>query len=578
MGIAADLTETKQAQIKLRDSNARYHTLFDGAGDSIFLMEGDRFIDCNPATLNLFGCTREQIIGEPPYRFSPEFQPDGRSSSEKAMEKINAALNGDPSTFEWQHCRYDGTPFDAEVTLNAVKISGKIHLLATVRDITGRKESEKKIYQLAFHDPLTSLPNRQLLHDRLQHALASSGRSDRKGAILHIDLDNFKTINDTHSHVMGDLLLQQVAERLTACVREGDTVARLGSDEFVVILEDLGKQNIEAAEQVEAVCNKILSALRQPYQLNSHAFRGSCSIGATLFSADSQDFEELLKQADIAMYQAKVAGRDTLRFFDNKMQEVINARALLEGELHKALERQQFHLYYQVQMDSANRAVGAEALIRWNHPEHGIVSPDIFIPLAEETGLILPIGQWVLDTACSQISAWQQDPLTQGLTLSVNISARQFLQADFVAQVQAAIKRYAINPNLLKLELTESMLLEDTKDIIATMSALKTIGYQLSLDDFGTGYSSLQYLKKFPFDQIKIDQSFVRDIATDANDAAIVKAIIAITEALGLDVIAEGVEAELQREFLDSCGCHSFQGYLFGGPVAIEQFGALLRS
>ena len=297
----------------------------------------------------------------------------------------------------------------------------------------------------------------------------------------------------------------------------------------------------------------------------------------TLFSGVQHEVEELLKQADIAMYQAKMAGRNAMRFFDPQMQHAINAHAALESELYKALEQKQFHLYYQIQVDSSRRPVGAEALIRSIHPEHGLVSPAQFIPLAEETGLILPIGEWVLETACAQLKAWERDEQTRNLVLAVNISARQFHQADFVDQVRAIVQRYVIQPNLMKLEPTESLLLENTQDTVSTMDGLKAIGIQLSLDDFGTGYSSLQYLKLLPLDQIKIDQSFVRDIVTDPNDAAIVQTIIAMTKSLGLDVIAEGVETDAQHEFLDMSGCHTYQGYLFGRPVPIEQFEASLK-
>jgi EAL domain-containing protein (putative c-di-GMP-specific phosphodiesterase class I) len=349
-------------------------------------------------------------------------------------------------------------------------------------------------------------------------------------------------------------------------------VARLGGDEFVVMLENLSAQTIEAAEQAEAVGGMILASLSQPYQLDSHTFRCTGSIGATIFSGDHQESEELLKQADIAMYEAKKAGRDNLRFFDHKMQDTINARAALENELHKALESRQFRLHYQIQINRSRRALGAEALIRWNHPTRGLLSPADFIPLAEDTGLIMPIGKWVLHTACAQLNAWANDEQTRNLVLAVNISARQFHQPDFVTQVLRAVQRNAINPNLLKLELTESLLLEDIEDTVATMNALKATGVQLSLDDFGTGYSSLQYLKVLPLDQIKIDRSFVRDVASDNNDAAIVQTIIAMAETLGLDVIAEGVETEAQLEFLELRGCHAYQGYLFGKPVPIEQF------
>ncbi len=439
------------------------------------------------------------------------------------------------------------------------------------------QEREATINQLAYYDQLTGLPNRRLLLDRLQQISASSIRSGREGAVLMIDLDNFKTLNDTLGHAMGDLLLQQVAERLTGCVREGDTVARLGGDEFVVLLEHLSEQTIEAAEQAEAVGEKILDALRQTYQLANHEFRITSSIGATVFGRDRQETEELLKQADIAMYQAKRAGRNALRFFDPDMQDAINVRAALESDLRRVLDNQQFQLYYQIQMDSLRRPLGAEVLIRWIHPERGLVFPRQFIPLAEETDLILPIGLWVLDMACAQLGEWQREELTRNLTLSVNVSAKQLRQADFVAQVQAIVQRHGIIPGLLKLELTESMFVENVEDIILIMDALKGVGIQFSMDDFGTGYSSLQYLKHLPLAQLKIDQSFVRDMHNDAGDASIVQTIIAMAKSLKLDVIAEGVETEEQRQLLMSMGCSNYQGYLFGRAVPIEQFEALLK-
>jgi diguanylate cyclase (GGDEF)-like protein len=475
--------------------------------------------------------------------------------------------------------RKNGEVYLKWLTITAVKDSNgtATHYVGTHIDITERKAAEEEIKSMAFYDPLTRLPNRRLLMDRLQQALVSSARRDRNGALLFIDLDNFKVLNDTLGHNVGDLLLQQVALRLVSCVREGDTVARLGGDEFVVMLEDLSEQPIEAAEQTEAIGEKILATLNQPYLLATHEHRSTPSIGISLFSSHDQSHEELLKQADIAMYQAKKAGRNTLRFFDPKMQDAINARAALEGELRRALEGRQFHLYYQIQVDSSHRPLGAEALLRWIHPERGLVFPSQFITVAEETGLILPIGLWVLETACARLKAWQQDALTRDLVLAVNVSAQQFHKTDFVAQVQAAVQHHAINPMLLKLELTESMLLENIEDTIATMNALNKIGVQFSLDDFGTGYSSLQYLKRLPLDQIKIDQSFVRDIVFDSSDKAIVCAIIAMTQSLNLSVIAEGVETEEQRQLLLDKGCTHYQGYLFGKPVPIEQFEALLK-
>ena len=354
-------------------------------------------------------------------------------------------------------------------------------------------------------------------------------------------------------------------------------MARIGGDEFVVMLENLCAYEPEAATQTESIGMKILATLSQPYQIGSHECRSSCSIGITLFNDRSQSTDELLKQADITMYQAKKAGRNTLRFFDTQMQEIVTARATLEGELRKALEEQQLQLYYQIQVDEWRNPIGAEALIRWVHPERGLVSPLEFIPLAEESGLILPIGQWVLETACAQLRAWKQEDPTRGLVLAVNISAKEFLQADFVAHVQATIQRHAIDPQQLKLELTESLLLENLKDTVSIMNALKDVGIQFSLDDFGTGYSSLQYLKQLPLDQIKIDQSFTRDLTVDSSDEAIVRTIIAMAKSLNLNVIAEGVETEEQLQMLLSKGCTYYQGYLFGKPVPIEQFDSLLR-
>ncbi len=449
--------------------------------------------------------------------------------------------------------------------------------IAILQDITERKRAADEIEYLAFYDSLTRLPNRRLLFDRLKCALATSARSGRDGALLFLDIDNFKMLNDSHGHDIGDLLLKQVAERLLACLRAGDTAARFGGDEFVIMLEDLSEQPIEAATQVDVIGNKILTVLNQPYQLGMHEYHGTSSIGVALFRDHEQSHEDLLKHADIAMYQAKKTGRNTMRFFDPQMQSAINVRTDLERELRKALEQQQFQLYYQIQVDSAYCPLGAEVLIRWLHPERGLVSPLEFIPLAEETGLILPIGRWVLETACAQLKAWQQDVLTRNLTLSVNVSAKQFRQSDFVAQVQATIQRHAINPMKLKLELTESILLEHIEDTIATMNALKDMAIQFSLDDFGTGYSSLQYLKRLPIYQLKIDQSFVRDIATQSSDQAIVRTIIAMAQTLNLNVIAEGVETEEQRQLLHTCGCSTYQGYLFGKPVPIALFEAALR-
>lgn len=359
-------------------------------------------------------------------------------------------------------------------------------------------------------------------------------------------------------------------------MRDGDTVARLGGDEFVVVLESLGTHVGEAATQAELVAEKIRTSLNEPYMLKEHQYHTTPSIGIALFRDHQDSLDNLLKYADTAMYQAKAAGRNAIRFYDPEMQAALEARTELADELRLALDKQQFLLYYQIQVDSLRRPLGAEALLRWEHPERGLVSPAQFIPLTEETGLILPIGLWVLQTACAQLKVWQHDARTRDLTLAVNVSAKQFRQMDFVTQVQRVLLESGAKPSLLKLELTESMVLENVEDTITKMRELKLLGVSFSMDDFGTGFSSLQYLKRLPLDQIKIDQSFVRDIASDPNDAAIVQTIIAMTEALGLNVIAEGVETEAQRDFLDKHGCHTFQGYLFSKPVPIGEFEASL--
>ena len=453
-------------------------------------------------------------------------------------------------------------------------INGMLDTLAAVE--RERLSTEQEIRSLAFYDPLTRLPNRRLLLDRLRHAMIGAARTKRAGALLFIDLDNFKTLNDTLGHDMGDLLLQQVGGRLVQCIREGDTVARLGGDEFVVMLEGLANGARDASVQAEAVGRKVLGALNAPYDLAGKLHHSTSSIGVTLFEDTRHTIDELMKRADLAMYNAKTAGRNKLRFFDPQMQTEVSARAELEGDLRQGLSLGQFVLYYQSQRDMNGRITGAEVLLRWMHAQRGMVAPNDFIPLTEETGLIIPIGQWVLETACHQLAAWGRSASSSHLSIAVNISVRQFRQADFVEQVLKALQDSGANARRLKLELTESLLMDDVEGIIGKMTALKRHGVCFSLDDFGTGYSSLSYLKRLPLDQLKIDQSFVRDVTVDPNDAAIASTIVALAHHMGLDVIAEGVETTAQADFLVSIGCCAFQGYLYGPPVPLAQFEQLL--
>jgi diguanylate cyclase (GGDEF)-like protein len=413
--------------------------------------------------------------------------------------------------------------------------------------------------------------------ERLRQALVASVRSGRSQALLSIDLDNFKTLNDTLGHQTGDLVLQEAARRIAACVRAADTVGRLSGDEFVVMLEDLSKVPEEAAAQAKAVGEKILASIHNPYLIEGRECRSTCSIGITIFGGRRNSTDEILQQADIALYQAKAAGRDTIRFFSPALQAAVNARAAMEGDLRQAIKTNQFLLYYQPQVEWG-RLTGAEALIRWRHPARGIMSSDEFIPLAEESRLILPMGDWVMETACAQIASWAGQKNTAHLSVAVNISALQFRQPGFVEQVLAALDRTGANPENLKLELTESMLANNIEDIIAKMTELKSHGLRFSLDDFGTGYSSLAYLKRFPLDELKIDRAFVRDILEDSTSGAIAQTIISLGRAMGLSVIAEGVETEEQQGFLAALGCHAFQGYLLSRPLPLKEFDAFLQN
>ncbi|MEB0135269.1 EAL domain-containing protein [Actimicrobium sp. CCC2.4] len=473
----------------------------------------------------------------------------------------------------WQ-THADGNAFQKWLTISAVRDDDGVlvNYVGSQYDITERKQAENKIHELAFFDPLTGLPNRTLLQDLLRQLIATSAAGNQHAALLLIDLDYFKAINDTLGHDMGDALLVQVAQRIVACIGAGNSVSRLGGDEFVVLLAGLGSDGPAAMARVKSISQQILSALDHPYLLNDVAYRSTASIGVTLLNDRRFSSEVLMKQADLAMYKSKAGGRNAVRFFDPAMEAAATTRATLERDLHAAIEQQQFVLHYQAQIADGDQLSGAEVLVRWQHPQRGMVSPMEFIPVAEDTGLILPIGTWVMETACRQLACWATVPSMEALTIAVNVSARQFQQSDFVAQVIAVLDRTGARPQRLKLELTESLLAANLDQIIEKMQALKETGIHFSLDDFGTGFSSLSYLKLLPLDQLKIDQSFVRNILTDPNDAAIVRTVIALANTLGLGIIAEGVETDAQRSYLADAGCHAYQGYLFSRPLPVAEF------
>ena len=570
--LALDITKRKQAESALRESELRFRSLLRNIPSiSVqgYLQDGTTSY-WNQASEQLYGYTAEEAIGA--NLLDLIIPPPMRDDVRAHMQHMFATGEVIP-TGELQLQRKDGTPVHVFSSHAYIQVPGHPPEMFCIDiDISGRKAAEDEARYLAFYDALTQLPNRRLLVDRLQQVLVNGARSGLTTAVLFVDLDNFKTLNDTRGHEVGDLLLKDMAQRLRSCVREQDTVARLGGDEFVVVLQNLSSDAPEAAAQARTLGELILAQLRPPYELAGHEHHFTASIGVTLLTHQRDSVDEVLKQADMAMYRAKDDGRNTLRFFDPDMQQAVNRRALLETELHNGLRRAQFLLLYQPQVDSQGRVTGAEALVRWQHPVQGMVPPSEFIPLAEESGLILPLGHWVMETALRQQARWQQDPQFARLSLAINVSARQFLQDDFVAQVLALVRQTGANPAQIKLELTESLLLDNVDSVIATMRALKAHGLGFSLDDFGTGYSSLSYLKRLPLDQIKIDQGFVRDVLLDASDAAIARSIIALAGSLGLSVIAEGVETTAHHQFLLAHGCQAFQGYLFGRPLTLEDF------
>ena len=547
-------TQALQAQTLIA-SEARLQAIFDASPDALLICNAQGYISMvNKHVKEMLGYAVDELIGR----------------NIDVLLPMDVGCLG--QTMEVSARRKSGASLRVEVRMSQLDTAEGVFFARVLRDVTVQNAAQEQIHLLAFYDPLTHLPNRSLLVNQLKQAVSDSERTGQWGALLFIDLDNFKAINETLGHDTGDLLLKQVGVRIRHNVRDHDLVGRLGGDEFVVVLRDLGTYSELASQQAREITTIVLNALGRVYALGLTNHHSTASIGVTMFKGSATSVDVMMKRCDLTMYKAKAMGRNTSCFFDPAMEEIVRLRAAMELDMRDALNQRQFLLHYQAQVQDTGEVTGAEVLLRWQHPTNGLVSPANFIPLAEETGLIVPIGRWVLHTACTQLCAWAKRPDMAHLTLAVNVSPRQFGQADFVREVAQVLADTEANPRLLKLELTEGMLAFNLTDIVEKMSQLKTMGVCFSLDDFGTGYSSLAYLKRLPLDQLKIDQSFVRDVLVDDNDAAIAKTIVALGHSLGMNVIAEGVETREQRDFLANHGCHAYQGYFFSRPLALAQF------
>lgn len=567
-----DITKEKLAEEALRASENRYRAAFEICPDIIVIsrMSDGIYVDVNPAFTSATGWQHDEVVGKSSKDIDILVNYDSRTAMLDVIRK-GESFRG----VEIQFRRKNGSLLWGSVFATNIEVDGVPCMLVQVRDLSHEKHAEEEIRNLAFYDQVTGLANRRLLVEQFRKSIALSSRTHSKRAMLFLDLDNFKNLNETRGHHTGDLLLHEVASRLTECVNSADTVSRLGGDEFVLILEELHSYPEVAATQAMEVAEKILHRIAQPCLLEQAEVRTSCSIGIAVFGDNQADFNHVLQQADIAMYQAKAAGRNAMRFFAPGLQAAVSERAMLEQEMREGLENKQFLLYFQPQYEHGT-LYGAEALVRWRHPRLGLIAPGEFIPLAEETRLILPLGAWVLESACRQIAAWSGRCVNFTPTIAVNISALQLRSDDFVASVLDAIARTGANPKWLKLELTESILIENAEDAIAKMTALKDHGIRFALDDFGTGYSSLSYLKRLPLSQLKIDRSFVRDLLTDPTSGAIASTIIALSRELGLRVLAEGVETSEQRAALEKMGCFLHQGYFYAPPLPAQDFELLL--
>lgn len=570
-GYLEDITAQKVAEERMRRSESFLQQIFDTTNAGIFLVNAQGVITfANDKMTRMFACSMQQLVQAP---YTSLINPAERESGHRKMLALLAS-SIDSVNLERLYLRKDGSTFWGNLSGKRFTLSSgeEQGLIGVIMDISERKRAEEEVRNLAFYDPLTGLPNRRLLMDHLQTAMDISARSGSYGALIFIDLDNFKTLNDTLGHDVGDELLVAVAARLQFAVRKSDVVARLGGDEFVVVLSHLDANALIAAKVANNTGHAILMQLTPLYPLSHHQVRSTPSLGVALFRGNEVSIDELLKHADLAMYQAKTSGRNTLRFFDPEMQERINARAQIERELYAAIEERQFTIFLQPQVDGQGRAIGAEALVRWCHPAQGLISPAQFIAVAEETGQIVAIGAQVMQ-ACMQLQkTWQANELTKELVIAINLSARQFHAPTFVSDIEQLLVSSGADPHRLQFELTESMLVTEVDDVITKMLSIEALGIGFALDDFGTGWSSLAYLKRLPLRQMKIDQSFVRDIPYDPNDLAICRSIIVLARSLGLHVIAEGVETTTQWQELRASGCEEGQGYLFGRPMPPEDF------